>query len=942
MSYPDRTNPDFNKKLISKREFYENRLNSNAPIFENPTGNSLEPHQKFLRNYMSINTQYDSLLIFHEMGVGKTCAAISICETFKGKKFILVKNDSIATNFKNELKSKFCTGDKYINDAERDEWRSLRGKNEKKNFNAMLSSRIRNEGYSFMTYSMLVSNAKKMNLKDPAVTIPKKSELNLNDTLIVVDECHNLFGNDAYTTLRRILDRSYNYKIVLLSATPVFDNLTELPELLNLLDKSNHLPVRKTLLSSQPNFLEKKLPFGSSRNTSKTSVQEDAVFSLTDYGKEMTLKAIHGRISYLKSNPSSFPKRIEMGKPISPNKGSIVVVDCPMSDYQFSVYLKAEERDRNPPKDEKRSVALKHSSDAATIAYPGEVYGKRGFQAVIRSGSDKGPTTTKKSGGGAGLAAKLGLGTSIKASSGEVVQIKKGKNARNLYLKDEFKDIFSGSNLKNFSSKIFKIVENIKNNKGTCFVYSQFVTDAGISAVAAALVANGFEEYTGSTFERENRFAILDGNTDVKEREVIRQLFSSPENKDGKIIKVIMGTAVISEGITFKNVRNVHLLEPSWNMSRMEQIIGRAVRNKSHDDLPPSERKVQIFKYMSTRPQGRYTDLNAMPTVDEKKYAIAEQKDRNIKEVEYLFKTNAFDCALNRSRNILPSSQDFEKICNYRECDYICEGFPDLKGSDNKTLKEEEIDDSTYIYSFSRDEIDQTKEIIKNLYQTSTSHTVKSLYRILKYNKILISKALDEMVGSRKIFKNENEDSGFLIYRSGYYIFNPVEVPLESPFFNKKYPSYYRKPKKKISTRPAIYDFLVSKGLKFKKDPFEQQSKGASEKEKGKGKVSSIGSGSGKRIDLSSKELYGTTFNKSGKNDGKFRIVDNRNNKNTSSGDKRKLKAGSVCESSGFKKGDLLNILSYLGVKEDYSDLKKSEICMVIKDTLEKKGLVEK
>ena len=56
------------------------------------------------------------------------------------------------------------------------------------------------------------------------------------------------------------------------------------------------------------------------------------------------------------------------------------------------------------------------------------------------------------------------------------------------------------------------------------------------------------------------------------------QLVSKPENKYGENIKVIIGTDITKEGLDFQNIRNVHLLESWYNLSKHEQIIGRAIR----------------------------------------------------------------------------------------------------------------------------------------------------------------------------------------------------------------------------------------------------------------------------------------------------------------------------------------------------------------------------
>ena len=61
-----------------------------------------------------------------------------------------------------------------------------------------------------------------------------------------------------------------------------------------------------------------------------------------------------------------------------------------------------------------------------------------------------------------------------------------------------------------------------------------------------------------------------------------------------------MITSSGSEGITLKNVRYVHLIEPYWHPVRGEQVIGRARRIRSHDALPEEDRTVEVFQYLMT------------------------------------------------------------------------------------------------------------------------------------------------------------------------------------------------------------------------------------------------------------------------------------------------------------------------------------------------------
>ena len=85
----------------------------------------------------------------------------------------------------------------------------------------------------------------------------------------------------------------------------------------------------------------------------------------------------------------------------------------------------------------------------------------------------------------------------------------------------------------------------------------------------------------------------------TKKRKLIEK-FNSKENADGKLIKVLVGSTVMMEGIDLKNLREVHILEPNWNYTNIIQIIGRGIRHCSHfritnkDNLNPSVKHFYI------------------------------------------------------------------------------------------------------------------------------------------------------------------------------------------------------------------------------------------------------------------------------------------------------------------------------------------------------------
>ncbi len=84
-AYPDSRDPEFLQKLLAKREFSESLQTTWKPRgdpCEDDGTFEVTPVQRFVSNFMSPRTPYMSALLFHGVGVGKTCAAIQIAEAW--------------------------------------------------------------------------------------------------------------------------------------------------------------------------------------------------------------------------------------------------------------------------------------------------------------------------------------------------------------------------------------------------------------------------------------------------------------------------------------------------------------------------------------------------------------------------------------------------------------------------------------------------------------------------------------------------------------------------------------------------------------------------------------------------------------------------------------------------------------------------------------------
>ena len=108
---------NFYHAIYRKKEFYDERLDETEDIPTVP-GEQLK-YQKFIARFLSSQTPYDQVLLFHEMGTGKTCSAIGIIEKIRKENsnftgsMIFAKGEGLINNFKNELAFK-CTDGCYI------------------------------------------------------------------------------------------------------------------------------------------------------------------------------------------------------------------------------------------------------------------------------------------------------------------------------------------------------------------------------------------------------------------------------------------------------------------------------------------------------------------------------------------------------------------------------------------------------------------------------------------------------------------------------------------------------------------------------------------------------------------------------------------------------------------------------------------------------------
>ena len=251
--------------------------------------------------------------------------------------------------------------------------------------------------------------------------------------------------------------------------------------------------------------------------------------------------------------------------------------------------------------------------------------------------------------------------------------------------------------LETYSPKFVEVLNNLQDEttKGLHLIYSQFRTIEGIGILKLILEANGYAEFKiqktsgdWDIVENENdkgkpKFVLYTGTETAEEKEIIRNIYNSSwqsipsniatklqgqyeNNFLGEVIKIFMITSSGAEGINLKNTRYVHIIEPYWHMVRIEQVIGRARRICSHQDLPEELRTVKVFLYLSVLSEEqkkseknielRIRDVSRVDgetpvTTDESLFEIASLKDKDNKVFLKAVKETSIDCSLYATKN---------------------------------------------------------------------------------------------------------------------------------------------------------------------------------------------------------------------------------------------------------------------------------------------------
>lgn len=859
-SYPKYEDDDLQNKIYEKREFYYNKVQEQPePKTYNElkkyrdtmcTGSvkNLQPQQLLLSNLFTPETPFKGCVINWDVGAGKTCGAIAITENFKdqvikyGEKIhILVPGRLLKEEWKDAIIK--CTKETYLKDMS--QTMGYIGEDDRKNALKLARNNF-SQYYRIMShvgfYKKVLGQKIIEHVKDNDDKVNKiyrktaqgdyerdvatdKIE-SLDNTVLVIDEAHHLTGNDYGLAVKKIINNSKNLRVFLLTATPMKNLADDYIELINFLRPQNDQIIRD-------------LVFTNAKNHTMTFKPD---------GRKYLGRMMRGYISYSRGASSYlYAKQVDVGK-IPKDLMFTPLIECEMNPFQYKTYKEAVE-DSDDTLDRK-SAAVSNFTFPFYSPDTDSLIGKYGIDGL------------------------MSVRNNIKTHKVKLVQKLKemgvvGDNliSDNDKLKTIDGDILNIMNLHLFSAKFATCLKTILSmfgtNAGLGFVYSNFVP-TGIELFGQILLRNGFLEYsdsgnysitpttrhylTGETFEQfEKRndskkekfypctFISITGGTEEsadqipeEKKRVLDEVYNTIDNIQGKYIKLVLGSKVMTEGITIKHTQSIFIIDTAYHLGQIVQVIGRGIRFCVHNAVATEAQpypEVLVHRYVV-----KVKGSNTLST-EGILYKKAEMKYLLVKDCERLGKENAIDCPLNYNANIskseieqyqdcispleyaaLSDKKNFVQCpmsCDFQECIFQCSSkklnlkYYDKHSNIYKKITKDKIDFSTFTDKLAKNEINLCKDKIKEMYKFKYVYNIEEILEYVKnyfegehydlFEDFFCYRALDELILiSENDFNNFHDPiydkfnvPGYIIYRAKFYIFQPLNQ-------NENVPMYYR------------------------------------------------------------------------------------------------------------------------------------------------------
>jgi len=687
-------------------EFKENYINLSNDEICKSSDMSLGPQQKFMGQLLGPSTNFNNTLIFHGLGSGKSCTSIVIAEALKNatnERVIFTVPAPLVDQYYEEISGEMRNGKffscpsfclvKNGGKTERDfyvsqqnnamllaKMRALRREEEKltaieenetstekmfrdqqnkviierkkyNDYQKKLRDTIRRT-FDIVSHQTFIQSIYRTDKKSGNTTrgdrLKEDSALFNKNGLLIIDEIQRLVSADGtfYKKLYNCIKYYFHpeLKLAIMSATPVYDNPYELALTINLLRPRIPFPLSAT------EFYKNFIGIRTDDDTC-SQITDSPVGYLSEnscvINKDILSYICSGYVSYFKGgNPNAYPYK------------RVITMEHAFSQNHKSEYIEALKSDVAKDKNFE-------NGQNQTNAYENILLGNVSTDTEeIMTGMY---VTTQQY-------CNIALpkhGTEINKTSED----KKKSLAlfRERLISQKFTTVSDTLEyVKQFSTKFANIIESSLNTNGPIFIFSNWLT-YGVEPLSIILEACGLGKF-GSDKSDKLKYFIWSSETKTKDKDGTlinraRNTFNSLQNADGSLLKIILGTRSVMEGVSFKNVKQVHITDPWWNESRIEQILARASRYCSHSNLPTEEQYVDIYRHYSVLPsEGSDIDVAAMLSevkgrsnfwdldslsIEQRMLTTSLKKNSINKDLEMILKNCSIDAEINKNGNLI-------------------------------------------------------------------------------------------------------------------------------------------------------------------------------------------------------------------------------------------------------------------------------------------------
>jgi hypothetical protein len=613
-TWPVQSDPTFNQKITLQLSGVTGKCsyvmkNGSKPTHscDFPKGqitwNDLSPYQSLISSYIHPETPYRGILAYHGLGSGKTLVGISVMCNFLQKDpertIVFLGKPSLKANFYKDL-AKVDDSMLFSTPKTPEEREKILGqKMVYVTFEEMANRLCGSTAWNFGTW--------KGQTKEDS-----KEEPLFNNTLIIIDEAHNLVKQlskpiypdpDAAAVVLSAIRNSTNVRLVFLTATPIQQDAYEVGILLNLLIPSSsttrfpetfveatyqgHRFKKVDEVATKKAFDEMFIGSIGANGGAREIKNQDKIISITqglvsyypvDYNYSQFARAVYPPTIYVPMTDTMLAKWAEKRKEELIQSGDSVDLTCSLSSTDYAGDDEEDGASGATRKPKACASSLKASNSLAN--YRSEI--GQWDMNQFNENAPKIPVVTKN----VEERFQQGLGKQmIFVSTGDVTIF-----ALTKFLEKQ------GWTFWDYETKVSSLLRKKYGERFSAEVQKDTWCQSG---KGDALVELGLLK------EETNKkgFVVLNGEiNEAYKVKVLVQLFNSASNIDGSRINLIVLNTKYSEGLSLMATTAVHILEPPRSMALLSQITARAIRMCSHVGLTYPERwNVHVFRYMIQR-----------------------------------------------------------------------------------------------------------------------------------------------------------------------------------------------------------------------------------------------------------------------------------------------------------------------------------------------------